>query len=181
MAETTVRRRLNGLSDTEIEAFGYYLLGDMEALDLAEIVISFTHGWDDLIDCDKEVSDHLINEAFFSGVIELQKNRFFEAHKAELLPLLEQGVYDWFDSNALLEEGNLPAAFVLRTSIMSMIIRCAFILGGQEWGRKASLAIRRYTLDDFEEFVKEHGGSHGLGWWKQQGQAETDGPGTCAS
>lgn len=158
MAETTVRRRLNGLSDTEIEAFGSYLLGNEDALDLAEIVISFTHGWDDLIDCDKEVSDHLINEAFFTGVIELQKNRFFEAHKDELLPLLEQGVYDWWDSNALLEEGNLPAAFVLRTSVISVITRSAFILGGQEWGRKASLAIRRYTLDDYEDFVREHNG-----------------------
>jgi hypothetical protein len=149
---------VEGLSPKERAAFTTWFRGNQSALDFADMLVSATHVWDDLIDGDKEVPPELINKAFMVAFIGLWRNEFFAAHAPELIPLLEQAINDWMDANQLEKEHNLPAAFTLRCAFATPIIRCAYLIGGHDWGRAASMDIRRVIFDDYNDYVKEHGG-----------------------
>lgn len=147
----------HGITDLERTAFHQWFQGNASAIEFADMLISATHVWDDLIDKDKEVDPEAINKAFMVGFVGLWRNTFFATHCAELVPLLEQAINDWMDANELEKDKNLPAAYTLRCSFATPIIRCAYLIGGHDWGRQVSIAMRRYLFDDYADFVKEHG------------------------
>ena len=148
----------HGISPNERSALTHWFKGNESAVDFADMLVSATHVWDDLIDQDKPVSPTDISKAFMVGLVGLWRNVFFTTYAGELVPLIEQGINDWIDSNKFEQEKNYPAAYVLRCSIMSPIIRCASILGGHDWGREASIDIRRSVFDDYDAYLIEHGG-----------------------
>lgn len=147
-----------GLTSEERNALVYWFKGDLSAVDFADMLVSATHVWDDLIDRDKPVEADSINKAFIIAFVGLWRNQFFLEHAPELVPLLEQAINDWLDANAL-EKDCLEAAFTLRCAFATPIIRCAYLIGGHDWGRRMSLTMRRYLFDDYAEFSEEHGGS----------------------
>lgn len=152
-----------GLSTTERQRFMAWFKGNESAVEFCDLLVSATHVWDDLIDQDGPPPfPGVISKAFMALSIGLMRNDFFAAHVTELLPLLEQAMYDWLDANELEQCGNLPASFTLRCAFATPMIRCAYIIGGHDWGSRMSLDLRTYLFDDWTEYQAEHGGSDGL-------------------
>lgn len=143
-----------GFDEGLAELVRHYLVGDPAAFEAAELLWSLTHVWDDLVDGDP-VTPAKINGAFYAALIGLHRNAYWYAFADVLVPLLEQGIFDWLDSNALYRE-NPHAAFVLRGGILAVIIKMAELKGGLDWGREASVALRRYVFDDWPAFQAEH-------------------------
>ena len=138
-----------------------WLKGDEIAADAIAQAIAISHVWDDLIDRDREPSVAEINNAFRYALVGLPRNPFWRQHQDEFSLLLEHAILDWHTSNALTGY-NMPAAFVLRCSAASLIIRAAAIVGGFEWARQVSTEIRATHLDDYARFCAEHGEKNGL-------------------
>lgn len=137
--------------------FLYWFKGNQGAVEFATILRSITDTWDDLIDKDP-VTDELINGAFFDALIGLTKNPFYLEHIVELSLLLEVAIRDWFDSNALIESGQLEAAYTLRCSLSTVFTQCAVITGGRDWAQLMSTDYRKILFDDFNKFKEEHNG-----------------------
>jgi hypothetical protein len=150
---------VEGLADAERMAMSTWMQGDTSAVEFADLLVSATHAWDDLIDKDKEVAPDTINKAFMALSIGLMRNDFFAANVTTLLPLLEQAMYDWIDSNKFEEMAAYPVAYTLRCAFATPIIRCAYIIGGYDWGQAVSVAMRAHLFNDFDIYMTEHGGS----------------------
>lgn len=149
---------VEGLSDAERIAMRAWMQGDESAVEFADLLVSATHVWDDLVDGDKPKPDAVtINKGFMALSVGLMRNEFFADNVVTLLPLLEQAMYDWMDSNVFEETGNLPAAYTLRCAFATPIIRCAYIIGGYDWGQAVSVAMRNHLFNDYDEYTTEHG------------------------
>lgn len=139
----------------DFEFFNKWFKGNRSAIDMVALVLQITHVWDDLIDQDKPVTGHQINQAFFNALISLQRNDFYASNGMALGLLMEHGIRDWITANELEEQKNFEAAFVLRCSIRLMFIEAAVIIGGYSWGQDMAQAYNEYTFSDFSEYKAE--------------------------
>ena len=133
------------------------LKGDKDAISLCESLLYLSHVWDDLIDGDAADSNQ-INTAFRLAVVNVPRNPFYQRNFAALQHELERSIYNWMDANILEKEGKLAASYVLRCSFDNFLIKCAEIVGGHDWSRSVSIAMRREIYNDFEDYVREHHG-----------------------
>jgi len=120
------------------------------AIEMCEILFRISQVWDDLYDNDNDVSKEAINEAFWEALIELPGNTFYQRHFNTIHPLLKQYIIDWMDANLLEQENEhgQNIAFVLRDSVASVVVQCAYLVGGYDWMRTVSPQIRRFMLDE---------------------------------
>lgn len=140
--------------DDETAALVFRLLReDTIAYELAEMLWSAWNVWDDLIDQDEPTDDGAVSGAFWVAFVGLWRNGFWRAHHEKLMPLLEQGIYDWLDSNEL-RESRPHAAFALRCGVLAVLVKMAEVIGGLDWGRAASVELRSHVLDDGAEYVQ---------------------------
>ena len=135
---------------SEHENLIYWLKGDMAAVAFCEAVFRVSQTYDDLIDRDMPVSEEQIHRVFWECLVEIPANPFYQRHQHFLRPLLQASIVDWRDSNELARGGDddQNIAFVLRDSVSSLAIHCAFLVGGREWMLSVSPAIRRAIFDE---------------------------------
>jgi len=147
-----------GLSDSEKQQMLPMLKGSKDALEIVDILMGISHIWDDLIDKDEKVTDDDINAVFFSTLITLQKNPLFCKYRMELLATMETAIYDWMVSCSMetSERQNLPASWVLRTSLSNIIIQLASLLGGYEHAIEVAHEFKHNMLDDWKAYESEH-------------------------
>lgn len=124
--------------------------------------------WDDLVDGDKPVSVGQVNQAFFNAILVLPLNPFYCQHFAELQPIMRLGMMDWLTANQL-EKGDdhdQSLAFMLRDSIVSIVVQSAYLVGGHDWAVAKAPEIRRYfhdeALADYLREKHEHEGPQNL-------------------
>jgi hypothetical protein len=101
-------------------------------------VIEAMHLWDDLIDKDKSVADDHINHVFQLMLVEMPRNPFFQAHCANLTPLIVAAIQNWHIANSV-ERGNgdgvpLLCAYIIRSTYVDLIMMVATICGGDAHG-----------------------------------------------
>lgn len=144
----------------EEEFLFWALRGHRQAVAFCQGIFRISQVWDDLIDRDRAVSDAQVNEAFWTALVSIPQNPFYAAHMIHLTPLLSQYIVDWMDATRLEGEGEHEEsiAFVLRDSVGSIIIQCAYLVGGFEWMNQVSQAVREHifeeTLEQYREGLK---------------------------
>lgn len=133
---------------TQDELFTIVARGDDSAVDFLSMVREIAHIWDDLIDKDKPVSEHQINDAFLMALVGLPNNRFYSSNFSKLNPILLSAANNWRVANALERQGDIEdkrIAFVIRSAYADLIIQTAFIIGGSEWVEEIGPHIRRFV------------------------------------
>ena len=122
----------------------------LEIFNIAEV-------WDDLIDGDKSVSKASINDAFYSAILTLPANPFYQAYYPQLSGSMVSGIHAWLDANEL-EKGSdndKAYSYVLRVWYMELITLICQLLHGFDYTRAISIEMRRFftheTLDEYKE------------------------------
>jgi hypothetical protein len=136
----------------------YQWIGDPHALEFLITFGDICEVWDDLIDQDKPILPEDIHRAFWSLLIELPLNPFFDKFKANIIPVLITGVNAWMDSNEL-EKGNdndKIFAYVLRDWYMELVSFIIYLTRGKDYLRMVSIDIRRFFTDHetFEKYLE---------------------------
>ncbi|MDP4546480.1 hypothetical protein [Marinobacter sp. MDS2] len=141
------------------------LQGCEPAIRFCQTLFRISQTLDDLIDKDKALTDSVIISAFWQALIELPANPFYRQHELYLRPLMAAALQDWRDSVALERSGsahNQTLAFVLRDQLTSVVVQCAYLVGGEAWMESAGPQIRAHfhedTLSDYLNDLKE--GAH---------------------
>lgn len=135
----------------EQQFLAYVLQGQPQAIAFCHRLYATTQVIDDLIDKDRDVSDEELFRAFWDCLFELPINPFYRQHEIYLRPILATGFQDWWDSVKLERAGDNHArhvAFVLRDSLTSVVIQCAYLIGGYDWMQEVSETIRRHAHED---------------------------------
>jgi hypothetical protein len=117
--------------------------------------------FDDMIDKDKPVEDAHVIRVLFSLITELPLNPFFDAYKAQLIPILVTGINAWLDSNELEkgDENEQVFAYVLRDWYMEFVSFVIYLVRGRDYMREVSMDVRYFfthheTLEAFREKLK---------------------------
>ena len=113
--------------------------------------------FDDLIDKDKPVSDEDLMKCFWLCWVAIPSNPFYRQFFNEIQPILRTALFAWMDSVTLERRGDdhgKNIAFVLRDCMADLVIQCALLIGGYEWGRQVSVRIRDYSHDETLEDYK---------------------------
>lgn len=132
-----------------------------EVLAFIDDVGAITQTWDDLHDGDRQVSQGRLFFAFWRAISGLQRNTFYQRHIGELLPVFELGMLDWHAANVMEAGGksrDLYLSYVLRDSIVGLVVSCARIVHGAEPAYKLAPEIRRLFHHDepVGEYFTEH-------------------------
>lgn len=147
------------LALTESEFIAYILQGDREAIDFCHVLFSASAIWDDMIDKDKPIEPMAINRVFWSLLVTLPTNPFYQKYFNELHPLIRHSIFSWWDANKIEDQkdrGFAEVAYGLRSGISNILIDVAYITSGYDWVNKMSLTIRkRVYTDNFQDYIKE--------------------------
>jgi hypothetical protein len=143
------------VAQNETQFLHEILMGNHEAVRLCQLFARVSQVLDDLIDKDKPVPDEVIVKSYWDCLIEVPSNTFYQQNFGNLQPIVRQVLIDWLDATALEKGGDHEKniAFVLRSSLESIVIQSALILGGYEWVRKVSLKVREFV---FTESLKDY-------------------------
>jgi len=127
-------------------SFLHNWIKDAPAVQFLLTIGSVAEVWDDLVDKDKEVTESEINQTFFSLLVELPLNPFFDKYKFRLIPLMVTGINTWQDSNILSKgsDNDKAMAYVLRDWYVELVMFVMYLLHGYEAMREASMDIRRF-------------------------------------
>ena len=109
-------------------------------------VIEALHLWDDLVDRDKPVSDDHIDYVFRLMLVEMPRNPFFQAHCANLVPVLVMAIQNWHVANAV-ERGKpdgvpMICAYIIRSTYVDLVTMVATICGGDTHGIEVAKRVR---------------------------------------
>lgn len=121
------------------------------AVAFCETLFRISQTLDDLIDKDRAPEDAEIMSAFWQALIELPANPFYRQHEPYLRPLMATALQDWRDSVAMEradDHHGKTIAFVLRSQLTSLVVQCAYLVGGEGWMNQVSVAIRRHFYED---------------------------------
>lgn len=133
-------------------------LPDAAARSFVVHVSNFYEMIDDIVDGDEVSNDQAIS-SLLAVMIDLPSNRFFEAYKHQLIPVLLTGINAWLDSVDMEKNSGNDriAAYTLRLQCADMIAFSAFLLYGFEHMRRVSREVRRLLMDSepFEVYEKE--------------------------
>lgn len=142
-------------AQAEAQVLAWACCGDAQAVAFIQDLAYVSQTLDDLVDGDRAVGPGEVVEAFRRALITLPANPFYRAHFAALHPLLNHFLHDWLDATAL-ERGDAheqSLAFVLRDSLIGIVLACAELAGGVAWRRAVSVPVRRFFHDEsLEEY-----------------------------
>lgn len=133
--------------------------GDEHAVDLAFMLATVSHVYDDLVDRDKPVPDEQVHRAFWLALVEIPRNRFYQGHVMHLQPLIAQAIVSWRVANELQRSADreaLNVANVLRYAAADVIVHMAYLIGGPDWAAEVGPALRMLCQKDtLEHFMAE--------------------------
>ena len=127
------------------------LQGNADAISFCDTLFQISQTLDDLIDGDKPVTHNATISAFWKAMVELPGNAFYRRHELYLRPLIAATLQDWRDS-VLLERSESEhfktLAFVLRDQLTSVVVQCAYLVGGEPWMTQVSTQVRAHFHDE---------------------------------
>lgn len=138
------------------------LQSNSAAVSFCETLFRISQTLDDIIDGDKSVSGNDVVSAFWQSLIELPANPFYRQHEPYLRPLMASALQDWRDSVAMEradDDHGKHLAFVLRDQLTSVVVQCAYLVGGEAWMANAGPLIRRHFHEDsLDDYLSELAG-----------------------
>lgn len=140
------------------EKFYYWFQGDQEASDWCFHIWNCIQVWDDLIDKNKDVSNHDIDNCFTMLLTNIPLNKFYEENKHYLLPIIISCVLQWKTANIFENSSNeddINKAYVLRASYYELLMMVAYLIGGFEWASTVAPDIWRFYGEKFKDFNNE--------------------------
>ena len=143
---------------TDDEFLFHAMKRDPHAFAFVKSVVFIVSMWDDLYDADVERPKDDINQMMWAALIEIPSNPFYRAHFNTLHTLLRQGILDWFDANVMEAKPGIAReiAHVARYGLASMIVHCAFLVGGMDWAREVGPHLRlRSQKNSFADYNAE--------------------------
>jgi hypothetical protein len=143
---------------TNEEDFLFETIRDAEAVRFVQAVFQVSQVLDDLYDRDRPVEKDQVQRVFWTMMVEIPHNRFYQMHIQTLTPVLQTMMLDWMDSCELERQGDHEKniAFALRDSVGALISHCAYLINGYDWMVKVSPAVRRHI---FEESLEDYKGA----------------------
>jgi hypothetical protein len=133
-------------------------IGDPNAVAFLLDVFAIGEVWDDLVDKDKPVSSEDVNKVFYTALITLPNNPFYQAYRPQLSGVMVAGIHAWIDSTTL-EKGDKTdraIAFVLRDWYMELLTLVATLLHGFDYAQSISLEMRRFFFhESLDEYLGE--------------------------
>lgn len=135
------------MSDAERKLLLDLLLGNVAAAQFCEDILFIAHVWDDQIDRDNARGDHDVDTAWTKALIDIPRNPFYRAHFDLLSPIMAMAINHWRASRAYEADPKacltrLGVAFTIRSSYMDVLIMCAMIVGGHDYGLDAEFKLR---------------------------------------
>lgn len=135
----------------EIEFLNRVLLNNRPAVELCGMLGRISQVFDDAVDGDKQVdlfdAARVLREALF----DLHENFFYAEHKHDLAPLIRMAILDW-ETATEIEQSNsatlLPLAYTLRDSLVTVVLMCARLVGGDDHASDNALDIRAFFHDE---------------------------------
>ena len=136
-------------------------VNDPEAISFFLMFGDICELFDDVIDQDKPIPKEHTVRVLFSVFAGLPFNRFFDAYKNQLVPIIITGINAWLDANEL-ERGTPNEqvfAYVLRDWYVELLSFIIYTLRGHEYLRGLSMDIRHFfthheTLEEYREKFK---------------------------
>jgi len=148
------------MTEKDFALVSWALKENTEAINFFSIIQGCARVLDDLIDRDREVSNEDIIAAWWDALILLPQNGFYLRNLDRLSALIQRGFTDWIVSNEI-QKTDQVVAYVLRNTLYSIVIDCAFIIGGYQWGRavsgKVTKEIHSETLEEYKNSLKKNG------------------------
>lgn len=136
-----------------------FMKGNAAAIDCLMTIHRIVETWDDIIDKDQPLTPEDINGAFYQALVTLPRNPFYRDHFAELNPVFESAILDWFLANKLEAKGDtesLRGSFMLRCGVLSLTVISARIIGGVEWANKVNQELRS-AGEGWDDYVASFG------------------------
>ena len=155
--------------DLEKQLVSQWLLNNDAAIELIRMWFEVSQVWDDLIDKDQpvEIPDYSINRMMRLALVEIPKNRFFQYHCNQLLPIVEHCVLTWMEANQIehspySNERDYHVSYVIRSVTTELLVFVAGLVGGPAHRHQVAIEIRRTIYrdnEDFSEYVREISGN----------------------
>lgn len=135
--------------------------GNEQAVDFFLQFFNVMHGWDDLVDQDKELDMEDIDRPFIELFFGILPNQFYRQYQHLLQPVVIMCINAWRDSTWLerQDEKARRFAYVLRTYPADVLIQIALITGGYSHMRIVSKKIRELLInvESYESYSEELG------------------------
>lgn len=145
--------------DIEKHLVTHWLCNDEHAIELIRMWFEVSQTWDDLIDKDQttDVPDYSINRMMRLALCEIPKNRFFQYHCNELLPMVSHCVQTWMEATALerspySNERDYAVSYIIRSVTTELLVFMAGLVGGASHRHQVAMDIRRAIYRDNESF-----------------------------
>ena len=137
--------------------FSYIFKGNKQASELAYMLLSIAHTWDDLVDKDKEVSAEQANTVFVDCLFNLQAHPLWGI---DLQSNLLCVYFRWQSANSIEADKNstdndLAMAWMLRASLYDLFILTAAKLYGISWAVEIAPVVHRYYGEPLQNFIQE--------------------------
>ncbi|HNR51814.1 MAG TPA: hypothetical protein PKI80_09545 [Deltaproteobacteria bacterium] len=142
--------------EAEHEMISRVLMGNGDAIRMANELFFISQVWDDLVDKDKPVDAATINRMMWVALVDLPLNPFYQLNFCALHPIIRASIIDWmvatdFENKIGLED-ELPVdpsvPYVLRDSISAILCHMAYLVGGYDWMVQVSPEIRAWVHDE---------------------------------
>ena len=146
--------------DLEKQLVTRWLCNNEPAIELIRMWFEVSQVWDDLIDHDNgNIPDYSINRMMRLALVEIPKNRFFQYHCNELLPIVEHCVMTWTEATALerspySNERDYAVSYIIRSVTTELLVFMAGLVGGTAHRHQVAMDIRRAIYRDNESFAE---------------------------
>jgi hypothetical protein len=134
--------------------------GNQDAFQMCQALIDLSHGWDDLIDKDKPVSDNQINHLFLTALVYLPSNPFYRKIQDSILPMWITVVSAYETANHFEKEKDphgIEIAHSLRYAAGHIIAFAIHVCVGPEKAKQFLPEMWKAAFfERFDEYRKEH-------------------------
>jgi hypothetical protein len=143
-------------TEGKLEWFG----GNQDALNMFRMFVDLAHTWDDLVDKDKGVSEHEINNAFAIALVYLPSNPFYQTIQSQVLPMWLVVIHAYQTANAFekaKDSHGLEIAHTLRYAAGNIMTYAVHVCVGPEKAKEYLPELwKAIVVERFDDYRKEH-------------------------
>lgn len=139
-----------------LEWFG----GNKDAVNMYMAFVDLLHTWDDLVDKDKDLSDHRINNAFLCALVYLPANPFYRSIQDQILPMWLTVVSAYDTANQYerkKDEHGIEIGHGLRYAAGHIVAYAVHVCVGPEKAKQIMPEVwKSIFFERYDDYRKEH-------------------------
>jgi hypothetical protein len=144
------------ITEGKLEWFG----GNHDALNMYRMLVDLAHTWDDLVDKDKEVPEHKINNAFLIALAYMPSNPFYRSIQEQIMPMWMSVISAYQVANSfekLKDEHGIEIAHGLRYASGHIVSYMVQVCVGYERAQEILPEVwKNMVFERFDDYRKEH-------------------------